>query len=267
MSDVPLQKTALITGATSGIGFHCADVLAQKGYDLVIIGKNESKMIAAKEFLHKHPVHIYSLLIDLSLRNAAEKIYDFCLEKNLYIDVLICNAGTYLVQHVNDTASQKIEEILNLHVLNPTLLCRYFGKQMKERREGHILIVSSLAAFTPFPTLSLYAASKRYLHHFSKAVRTELKPYNVFVTDLCPGGVSTDFFPKIGGFIEIATRWHLMMKPQKVADKALKGLFKHKVKVTPGWINRLLIAFIPFIPQALINYVYKHTALFTNQMD
>ncbi len=267
MTHLQSRKTALITGATSGIGFHCADLLALKGYDVVIIGRNEAKMNKAKALLEKHPVQVHALLLDLTQADSAQTIYDFCQQKQLHIDVLICNAGMYMVQCLADTPPKEIEKVVNLHVLNPSLLCHYFGKHMKEKREGHILIVSSLAAYTPFPTLSLYAGSKRYLSHLSHAIRSELKPYNVGVTNLCPGGVSTDFFPTIGSVIRLATRFHFMMTPQKVAQKALKAMFKNKKKITPGFYNRILIALIPLLPQCIIDYLHTHTSFFSNQMD
>lgn len=267
MTRLQSQKTALITGATSGIGFHCADLLALKGYNVVIVGKNEAKMNKAKALLEKHPVQIHSLLLDLTQANSAQLIYEYCQNNQLDIDVLICNAGMYMVQCLADTPPQEVEKVVNLHVLNPSLLCHFFGKQMKEKGKGHILIVSSLASYTPFPTLSLYAGSKRYLSHLSNAIRSELKPYRVSVTNLCPGGVSTDFFTTMGSVMRLATRFHFMMTPQKVAQKALKAMFNNKKKITPGFYNRILIALIPLVPQCIIDYLHTHTSFFSNQMD
>lgn len=264
MSNTFSNKSALITGATSGIGLQCAHILAQKKYDLVLIGRTESKMQKALQELEKYHVQLYPLILDLSVNNAAEIVIDYCHENKLFINVLICNAGTYLINKLTQTSPEKAKILMNLHILNPTLLCRYFGGQMKDQQTGHILIVSSLAAYTPYPTFSFYASSKRYLHSFSKALGAELRPYKVYVTNLCPGGVDTDFFPgEKGNIIKIATCLHLMMSAHQVAKQGLDAMFKRKAKITPGLVYRILIAFIPLIPSGLIVLLHKRTSMFS----
>ncbi|HOS16203.1 MAG TPA: SDR family NAD(P)-dependent oxidoreductase [Bacteroidales bacterium] len=261
------HKTALISGASSGIGYQCADLLAQKGYDLIVIGKRAAKLEKAVQTLRQHPVIIYPLVLNLCEPDAAENVFSFCKVNHLHVDVLICNAGMNRVGQLMHTSPEEIIDILQLQTLNPSLLCRYFGREMKKKGGGHILIVSSLTAYTPFPTLSLYAASKRYLHSFSKAIAAELKPFNVKVTDLCPGGVETDFFDNRGKFILLAMRFGLMMNARKVAEKGLNAMFKGKTYITPGWVNCLLIYMIHLLPRFCVSWLFNHTSLFTNETD
>jgi short-subunit dehydrogenase len=267
MSITQAQKTALITGASSGIGFACAELLAKQGYKLILISRRASKLETALQKLRPYGVDLYPMALNLCETDSAEKVFAFCKEKGLKPDMLICNAGMNRVGSLSNTSPEQITDILNLQVVNPTLLCRYFGREMKRARQGHIMIVSSLTAYTPYPTLSLYAASKRYLHQLSKSLAAELKPYHINVTNLCPGGVETDFFIKKGNFIRIAGRLHLMKQAREVAVKGLKALYKGKSTITPGFFNRLLITGTPIIPQACIAWFYHHTSLFANITD
>lgn len=261
------HKTALISGASSGIGYQCADLLAQQGYNLIVIGKRAAKLEKAVQILSQHPVNVYPLVLDLCEPEAAEKVFSFCKENHLHVDVLICNAGMNLVGQLMNTKPEDIINILQLQTLNPSLLCRYFGREMKKQGGGHILIVSSLTAYTPFPTLSLYAASKSYLHCFSKAIAAELKPFNIKVTELCPGGVETDFFGKRGKFILLAMRFGLMKTAREVAQKGLNAMFKGKTYITPGCINRLLIYMTHLLPRFCVAWFFNHTSLFANETD
>lgn len=261
------HKTALISGASSGIGYQCADLLARQGYDLIVIGKRATKLEKAVQTLSQHPVNVYPLVLNLCEPDAAEKVFSFCKGNHLHVEVLICNAGMNCVGQLMNTSPEEIINILQLQTLNPSLLCRYFGREMKKQGEGHILIVSSLTAYTPFPTLSLYAASKRYLHSFSKALAAELKPFNVKVTDLCPGGVETDFFDNRGKFILLAMRLGLMMTAREVAQRGLNAMFKGKTCITPGLINRLLIFMTHLLPRFCIAWFFNHTSLFANETD
>ncbi len=265
MPNLHINKTALITGATSGIGLQCAHVLAKKGYALVIVGSNPLKMENAMGELQQYSIQIYPLVMDLSQPEASENIFHFCLEKNIEIDILICNAGISLGTTLTNTHIEDIRKLLYLHITTTTTLCHLFGNKMREKKQGNILIVSSLTAYTPYPTMALYAASKRYLHSFSKSLRAELKSYGVNVSELCPGGVDTPIINKKNFFIAAAARLGVLSTPKEIAEKSIKKMFRKKAKITPLLFYRILIFCLHFIPNYLIVFLYKHTAVFTNK--
>jgi len=265
MSDTNPHKTALITGAGSGIGLQCAHVLAEKGYNLLIVGRTSSKIKDAENSLQQYGVQIYPLILDLSLPDATQSLLNYCKNNHLNIDVLIANAGLSLGSTLTNTTPEDIIRILRLHIVHTTLLCRLIGEEMKQQKEGHILIVSSLTAFTPFPTMALYAASKSYLHYFAKALRAELKSYNVHVSELCPGGVDTPMVSKDNFFIATASRLGMLSSAKDVATESIHKLFKHKVRITPCLFYRILIFFLPFIPNGIIVFLYTHSSMFVNK--
>lgn len=265
MSSRAINKTALITGATSGIGLQCAHVLAAKAYDIVIIGSNPLKMEKAISELQQYSVKVYPLVMDLSLPESAENVFNYCLENHIEIDVLICNAGISLGTTLINTNIEDIRRILYLHIIHSTLLCRLFGDKMRERKTGNILIVSSLTAYTPYPTMALYAASKRYLHSFSKSLRAELKPQGVNISELCPGGVDTPIVSKKNFFIATAARLGVLSDPKDIAEESIKKMFRKKAKITPCLFYRILIFFLRFIPHSIVVFLYKHTSIFSNQ--
>lgn len=265
MPNSKLHKTALITGAGSGIGLQCAHVLAEKAYNLVIVGRTSSKIMNAAKELQVYPVKIHPIVLDLALPESTYSLFNYCKEQQLDIDVLICNAGISLGSTLSNTSPESIINILELHIIHTTLLCRLIGEEMKQKKAGHILIVSSLTSFTPFPTMSLYAASKSYLHYFAKALRAELKSHNVHVSELCPGGVDTPMVSKDNFFIATASRLGMLSNAKDVAKESIDKLFKHKARITPCLFYRILIFFLPFVPKGIIVFLYTHSSMFANK--
>jgi short-subunit dehydrogenase len=185
------NKTALITGAASGIGFAFAENLAKQGFDLLIVDIQEEKLGAvAIQLKNNHNVDVHSFSLDLSRIDAAETLYKFCQKNNIEIHILISNAGRFVFDAITDIDAETFNAFLQLHVNTPAKLCRLFGNDMKIKREGYILTVSSLSAWMPYPYISLYASTKRFLRTFSKAIHFEFSKYNVGVTTICPGAIS-----------------------------------------------------------------------------
>lgn len=156
-----MNETALITGASSGIGLRYAEQLAAKGYDLVIVSNEDDKNRALADFLSaRYSVTIYPVFKDLCSDSAARELYEFCREKGLQIEILINNAGMLVFDTLSRTPIEKIDRIISLHVKTATILCKLFSEQMKQRGSGRILIMSSATAHMPYPTISVYAATK-----------------------------------------------------------------------------------------------------------
>ena len=145
------KKWALVTGASSGIGLAYAEELASRGYQLVIVSNEEQAIREKGEFLsEKYGIEVLPL-------------YDTCQEKNIPIEVLVNNAGMFFFCETLQAKANIVEKMLYLHVTTPTQLCYYFGQEMKKRRHGYILNMSSLSCWLPYPGITLYASTKRYL--------------------------------------------------------------------------------------------------------
>ena len=252
------NKTALITGAASGLGLAFADHLAKQGYDLLVIDIQEDTINrVAEQFSNNYPVEVYCLCLDLSRIDAAETVYAFCRENTIEIHILISNAGRFIFDAISDIDNEKYNAFLQLHLNTPAKLCRLFGADMKARREGYILTVSSLSAWMPYPYISLYSSTKEFLRTFSKAIHFEFSSYNVGVTTLCPGAVDTHLFELKPQLRKIAKRLGIMISPDLLAKRALKKMFRRKISYIPGIINKISLPLILILPVGVLVFFYE----------
>ena len=254
------NKTALVTGAASGIGFAFADNLAKQGYDLLIVDIQEDKLnLTAAQLKSKYPIDVHRLTIDLSTVDAPEKIYAFCNEQRIEIHILISNAGRFIFDAITDIADESYNAFLQLHLNTPAKLCKLFGADMKQRREGYILTVSSLSAWMPYPYLSLYASTKRFIRTFSKAIHFEFSRYNVGVTTICPGAVDTDLYHLKPNLRTLAKRLSVMITPDTLAKRSLKKMFRKRITYIPGVINKLCLPLLVVLPVRILAFFYEKT--------
>ena len=252
------NKTALITGAASGLGFAFADNLAQQGYNLLIIDIQEEGINrAAEQFKNNYPVDVYCLCLDLSKIDAAETVYAFCHENNIEIHILISNAGRFIFDSITGIDNDKYNSFLQLHLNTPAKLCKLFGNDMKARREGYILTVSSLSAWMPYPYISLYASTKQFIHIFSKSIHFEFSPYNVGVTTICPGAIDTNLFELKPELRKVAKNWGVMISPDLLAKRSLKKMFRKKVSYIPGIVNKIALPLILALPVRVLVFFYN----------
>ena len=198
---------ALVTGASSGIGYQYARLLAEKGYDLLLVSNEEIRIAeVARELRRQFGVRADGLCRDLSLADAADSLFEYTRQQGFEVEVLVNNAGVFFFDDLTETDSRRIERMIGLHVQTVTMLCRYFGAAMKARGKGYILNMSSMSAGMPFPGISVYAATKSYLKQFSKAIHNELYDYGVRVTAVCPGAVATDLYNLSGHYQRLGLR-------------------------------------------------------------
>jgi uncharacterized protein len=262
MTPVVKGGTALITGGSSGIGYAIAHELAHMGYNLVLVSNQELKLNeVCEEIALKYKVMSWPLYMDLALPGAAVKLYDWCQLKTLQVDVLVNNAGIFFFGEVVETSLEKAEKMVSLHTTTPALLCLLFGKDMKQRRSGHILNISSLAADIPYPGIAFYSSTKRFLKSFSRSLRSEMIAYNVNVTCICPGAVSTHLYELGEAEHKKALRTGIMMRADILAHLAVSAMFHRKSTLTPGFINRIFLFFIYLIPHGLIVLIRRHSKL------
>lgn len=249
-------KTALVTGASSGIGLEFAKILASQKYNLVIVSNQEQIHAVANDIATKYKVKVAPVFLDLATNQAAHKLYRYCQERNLEIDILINNAGKLVFGEIDQLSNKTVSGIIKLHVQTPTTLCKLFGTDMKRRQRGYILLMSSISTWMPYPILTLYAVTKRYLTSFGKALHYEMKVYNVGVTTICPGAVNTNFFSLSTKKRRLALKLRIMLDPKAVAKKSLQKMFKKRVRYIPGGFNKLiLLPICRLTPMCLIHYL------------
>ena len=252
------NKTALVTGAASGIGQAFAENLAKQGYDLLMVDIQEDKLNhAAQQIRNNRQVEVHCLSLDLSQTDAPETIHAFCRENSIEIHILISNAGRFVFDAITDIENGVYNAFLQLHLNTPAKLCQLFGADMKTRREGYILTVSSLSAWMPYPYLSLYASTKMFLRTFTKAVHFEFSRYNVGVTTICPGAVDTGLFELKPHLRKIAKRLGIMISPDLLAKRSLKRMFRKRVTYIPGIINKIAAPLLLIIPVRILAFLMR----------
>lgn len=253
-------KYALVTGASGGIGKEFAQMLANEGWAIILVGRNTAKLEAVKAAL-KGANASASVVVpcDLSMAGAAGRLHAACAEKGLAVDMLVNNAGSGVFGASLDLASEGIEAMVNLNISALTNLCALFGKDMKARGTGRILNVGSFAGLNATPYFAAYAATKSYVLNYSLALRAELKPAGITVTCLLPGYVRTDFDdnagienPKYKNFSNANS-----MEPDAVAAAGLRALSHGEAFVIAGARNRLAAFFFGMLPKTAAPAIMK----------
>lgn len=250
---------ALITGASSGIGLNYATELAKTHHaDLLLVSNQEQELeLVAADLSERFGVKTIPLFRNLATPTAAEDLHSYCIENNLVVDVLINNAGIFFFDELAKVDIKRIDLMLSLHVVTVTKMCRLFGADMKERRHGFILNMSSMSAWMSMPGINVYNATKSYILNLSRSLWYELKPYNVIVTAICPGAIDTGLYGLRPNLRKLAVAIHVSMPPEKLVKKALKALFKGKKQAVPGAINHLFIPVIKHLPDWLVFVIMK----------
>lgn len=257
------NQLALITGGTSGIGRALADVFAERGFNLLLVSNQADALPECKQQIEDRFPAISCMVYyaDLSNQHSAAELYRHCTDNNLQVDVLVNNAGILLFSEVAGAGPERIQTILNLHMHTPVLLCRYFGAEMKERKSGYILNVSSISSVMPFPGISLYGPTKTFMRYFSRALRAEMRIYGVQVCCLIPGATQTGLYDPAKVNLSLARKLGVMQSSEYVAKKALRALLYKRAECIPGILNKLTVFAVPLIPPALIYLLHKHTNL------
>ncbi|TFH39902.1 MAG: SDR family NAD(P)-dependent oxidoreductase [Chrysiogenales bacterium] len=235
--------TALVTGASSGLGESIAKELASRGHTCLLISENLPELERVKqEIIIAGRGKATTLAMDLFKPDSAERIFKHCLDANIEVDILVNCAGIFLNIDREMRDIRSIEEIINLHILSLTKLCFLFGRPMLDRHRGWILNISSIASGFPDPASLTYGPTKRYILSFSEALHCEWKDRNVAVTCLTPGGINTNFFTSNEVFIPSVIRATLL-SPDSCAKAGINAMFRGKARITPG-ISGKVQAFI-----------------------
>jgi uncharacterized protein len=232
------QQAALITGATAGIGRALANVMAQRGHNLLLTGRaNDILENLAVDLRRRYAVRVETICKDLADPSAAREIFDAAARHNLEIEILVNNAGLGFQGPLLLADLDEQLRILQVNVAALLQLTRLFLPAMVARGSARIMNVSSTAAFGSSPLMSVYSATKAFVLMFSRAISDELAGSGVTVTVLCPGPTFTDFHRRAG--IE-STPWfeRNAMDPHTVAEHGYQAMMVGKQIVIPGFVNR-----------------------------
>ncbi len=247
------MKTALITGASSGIGLELAKEFAKDNINLVLVARSENKLKeVAAELESTYKIKVYILAKNLSNYNTAKEIFDWTVQQNISINYLVNNAGVGTFGDFAQMEWQTQEQMLNLNVTTLTYLTHLFLPKMIEQKFGKILQVASTAAFQPGPLMSVYYASKAFVLHFSEAIANELEGTGVTVTTLCPGATRTAFFGAAGMEDSKLVKGKKLPTAAQVATYGYKAMKKGKKVAIQGTMNYLLANSIRFTPRSLV---------------
>ncbi len=252
------DQTALITGASAGIGRELAKLFARDHYNLILVARDGSRLAQfADELQRQFGVSARSLPLDLTAASAPQVIFDQLARESISVDVLVNNAG---YGKLGAFAEVPLEESLGQIQLNITALThvtKLLLGPMLARKSGKILNVASTAGFQPGPLMAVYYATKAYVISFSEAVANELKGTGVTVTCLCPGVTDTEFQKRAG---TEQTRLFRQMRPmdaKTVARDGYRGLMKGKPLVISGFRNWLLAESLRVSPRKLVTAISR----------
>ncbi len=249
MNDLKGQ-TALVTGASSGLGVAFARLLAARGADLIITARRKENLDALqKELVEKCSVKVDVIVLDLSEPGSPEKLWNATQARQ--IDVLINNAGGGLHQNFVDTPWDRIARQMQLNMFSLTELTHRFAKAMLARGRGHVLNVSSIGAYTPSPSYATYSAGKAFVRDFTEALAYELRDTPVRVCSLCPGGTLTEFHQAAGHTLPKAFR-ATFMSAEDCARIGLDALFGGRRNIVSGIFNTLSVFFMRFVPRRIL---------------
>ena len=248
-----MKNTALITGASNGIGLELAKIHASKGGDLVLVARNKLKLDKLKTELEKQfKVSVLTISKDLSLPNAAKEVYDETNKQNIQVDYLINNAGFGDFGMFAETDWNKELQMINLNITTLTLFTKLYLQDMVKRKSGKIMNVASTAAFQSGPTMAVYCATKAYVLSFSEAVSNEVKDKGITLTSLCPGATETGF--QVAGAMEDSKLFKGKKLPtaKEVAEYSYASMIKGTTVAIHGMMNYIMSNSIRFIPRAAV---------------
>lgn len=243
------MKFALITGASSGIGLAYAEQLAAKGHNIVVVSnQRERNEEVASNLQQRFGVESVALYADLSQSESAEHIYNWCKENNIEVSILVNNAGILQFGMFLHTKLEMSDFIINLHCVTPSKLCRLFGADMCSRGEGKILIVSSMAAWIPYITISYYTATKAYLKNFAQSLWYEFRSYGVSVTTIYPGAIDTPLYNLNYKCRRWLRAFGLMMSADRLARIGIRAMERGRRSVIPGVFTKIVVGFCCIFP-------------------
>ena len=256
-----LECTALITGASAGIGREIARQLAPLAGTLILVARRTDRLESLRaELLEINPtLRVECHTVDLAAPAQVDALCNALCENVVELDFLINNAGFGDAGPFETSDWTKIERMLQVNVISLTALCHRLIPVLRRHRPGAILNVSSIASLLPIPNLGVYAATKAYVSSFSEALRAELRGTGISVTHLCPGPVDTEF-QQVAGRAGQPERKHapdwVKVPVEQVARVALRAVSRDQARIVPGFWMMMAPFFFALIPLFMLRLVY-----------
>ncbi|MCX6219154.1 SDR family oxidoreductase [Spirosoma sp.] len=247
-------KTALITGATSGIGRELTNLFAKDGYNLVLVARSgDSLRLIADEYEQQFGIKATTITQDLADPKAADAIYEQTRQQGITVDILVNDAGMgEYGKFATETNLQRELDIVQINAVSLMHLTKLYLKDMVARNEGKILMLGSEVSVSPNPMMAVYGATKAFIKSFSEAIRNELIDTNITVTVLMPGATNTDFFNKAGAAHVKGADPSKTADPADVAKEGYEALMKGKDHVVAGWKNKAKVAMAHILPDPMV---------------
>lgn len=245
---------ALITGSSKGIGKAIALLLAKQNFDILLTARStELLQSTADEIKNIYPVEVNFLTLDLSQNDAPKALYNWCLQNNYNVSILVNNAGYGLSGPLEKFSVEQNTNLIRLNIVALTQLCQLFIPMLKENPKGFIMNIASTAAYQSVPFLNIYAATKAYVQSFSRGLSQELSNTNISVTCVSPGSTDTDWAATAQVSDKVLKLGNkLNMKTEDVAKAAVAAMFNKKTESIPGVINKIGIFIAWLLPKRLI---------------
>ena len=253
-----IHPFSVVTGASRGIGAEYARALGSRGHDLLLVAREKSRLTElAKEISQAHSVKVDIEVLDLSLPDAAQRLYMATRERREDINILINNAGFGVYGAFFDIPMSRIQDMIQLHIRTQVETMRLFLPGMVERQSGSIINVASIAGLLPVPFFAEYAATKAFIVSFSEALAEEVRPFGIHIQACCPGQTQTDFHATAGFQPKNPMGMHT---PQDVVHQSLKKLGNNQTTITLGWKGAMSALLSRWIPRKiLLRQVGKRT--------
>ena len=253
------RKTALVTGASSGIGLDLAKRFAAEGHDVALVARSEGKLKELAAALEaEHQVRAHVVTADLAQPRAAETLVAALDARGIAVDVLVNNAGYALYGAFTETDLADELNMIQVNIVALTHLTKLLVRKMVARKEGRVLNVASTAAFQPGPLMAVYYATKAYVLSFSEALANELAGTGVTVTALCPGPTKTGFQARAQMEESKLVRGKAIMTSETVARAGYTGLMKGKTVVIPGVSNKMMAQAVRFLPRNTVTKLVRN---------
>ena len=264
------ESYALVTGAASGMGRLYVRRLAMRGYNVIMVDINAEGLektramvteeVSSSEWIAssmKERFSVVTLVQDLSLHDAADRIFEETEARGCKVEVLVNNAGIMYCQGIAETSERMLRLISMVHMMTPLMLCRKYVVGMKERGCGYILNISSLASWMMWPGIGMYGATKRFVKDYSRELRIECQKTGVSVTNAYFGAVDTPLIPLKESLRKLARGLAVMIRPEKAVDRALRATFRRRKGVMPGALNHLFRPLCMLMPDCLLGWIYR----------
>jgi uncharacterized protein len=244
------RRTALVTGASSGIGASIAKNLARRQYDCVLTARRADRLESlAREIEQAHGIRARVVTSDLGEHGGAHKLIASVAELGVNVDVLVNNAGFGVYGPFAEQSPERLAQMMELNMVAVTNLTHHYVTEMVGRRSGRVLQVASVGAYQPSPLYAVYSATKSYVMSFSEALNHELSGTGVSVSTMCPGLTATEFHDvavhKKAKWMDLVT-----MTAEDVADIGIRSMLKGRSVVTTGFSNKVMALIVKLLPRS-----------------